>query len=149
MASGRLIEKLRRTLTDNPSRTVAWVGFALWIACLHHGGMSLLWAMVSMPLGIALLAVGPLEGLPARWKMFNWFVNAMTTMAFVLSIMFAIAAVSFELPWGKSGRTVFLLGGWAVEIALLHALRPRMRRSMLYRLSEDRRVYTPMDDDRR
>ena len=61
MASGRLIEKLRRTVTDNPSRTVAWVGFALWIACLHHGGMSLLWAMVSMPLGIALLAVGPLE----------------------------------------------------------------------------------------
>ncbi|WP_224793834.1 MULTISPECIES: hypothetical protein [Pseudomonas] len=99
-----------------------------------------------MPLGIALIAMGPLELIPDHWYRLNFFVNAMATGFFFASIMFAGVAIAFELPLSKGEGSIFCLVFWAIQLVAFHSALPWMKRSPLRRLSENRLAYSPAQD---
>ncbi len=118
----------------------------VWVACLRYMDLSACSIIVSVPVGIVLFALGPLELIPPHWYRLNHLVNALATAAFFVSIMFAAVAVSFELPWEKGARGAFFIVFWIVQLVVFYKIQPWMKRSGFHRLSEDRPAYSPPTD---
>ncbi|KJK07707.1 hypothetical protein D3C81_680060 [compost metagenome] len=133
-------------LAATKTRTASFAGLAIWIVFLRYGEPSASLVTFSMPLGIALIAMGPLELIPDHWYRLNFFVNAMATCLFFASMMFAVVAIAFELPLSKSEGSIFCLVCWALLLVAFHSVLPWMKRSPFHRLSENRLAYSPPED---
>ncbi|WP_312934760.1 hypothetical protein [Pseudomonas sp.] len=120
--------------------------FVLWLLTLRYAEPSASLIIYMLPLGIVLFALGPLDLLPERWPTLNFCMNAIATGLFFVSLMFATAALSFELPWEKGARTVFCFSGWAIELFVFHKALPWIKKSPFHRLGEDRIAYSPPVD---
>lgn len=131
------------------SPTAAFVWLAIWIAILRYGDPSASFIMYSVPFGIALIALGPLELLPEQWPRLNFLVNALASGFFFVSIMFAGVALSYEMPLENGGRTTFCLGFWALQLFILHKAEPWIKQSPFRRLGEYRMAYSPPEASQR
>ncbi|MNJ30891.1 hypothetical protein D3C77_255040 [compost metagenome] len=118
-------EVFRSRLTRTHVRIAVFLGIAIWIAFLRLYPGSLLIAF-SMPFGIALICMGPLELIPDHWYRINFFVNTMMSLFFQGSVMFLGVALSFELPWSKDARLGFVLCWFALQTIIYSWARRRM-----------------------
>lgn len=118
----------RARLTRTHVRIAAFIGVAIWIAFLRlHPGPVLI--ALSMPFGIALICMGPLELIPAHWHRINFFVSTIMSLLFQGSVMFLGVVLSFGLPWSKDGRLGFVFCWFALQIIIYSWARRRMLRS--------------------
>ncbi|TDF86280.1 hypothetical protein [Pseudomonas sp. H9] len=131
------------------TRVASFAGLAIWIVFLRYAEPSVSLVMYSVPFAIALIAMGPLELIPDDWRRLNYFVNALATGFFFVSIMFAVVAIAFELPLSKDEGSIFCLVSWALQLIAFHRALPWIKRSPFHRLSEIRSGYSPPEDQQK
>lgn len=146
MGIGQKLRALSVRVTPTRSRTAACLWLVVGVMALRYAEPSASLIMYTVPLGIILFALGPLELLPKSWPRLNFLMNAMATSFFFGSLMFATVALSYEMPLEKGARTVFCLSGWAIELLVFHKALPWIKKSPFHRLGEDRIAYSPPVD---
>jgi hypothetical protein len=130
------VKVLLSPLMTNRWRTVALVGFAVWCVLLRYVDLGTLLVVFSMPFGIVLFCMGPLEFVPKSWSRFNFFVASMMSLFFQGSLMFLWIALSFELPWSKAARGVFIVLCIALQVIIISWIQRRTMRSYIRKRSE-------------
>jgi len=130
------VKALLSPLTTNRLRTVASVGFAVWCVLLRYGELGTLLVVFSMPFGIVIFCMGPLEFIPERRSRVNFFVAAMMSLLFQVSLMFLWVALSFELPLSKAARGIFIVLCIALQVIIISWIQRRMMRSYIRKRSE-------------
>ncbi|WP_336331426.1 hypothetical protein [Pseudomonas putida] len=138
MVRRKRLKALLSPLTTNRWRTGALLGFAIWCILLRYGDLGMLLTVFSMPFGIALFAMGPLEFMPDGWFLANSFLSAMTGLFFQGSLMLIWGALAFELPLSQDARTVFVVLCIALQVIIIGWIQRRMMRSYIRKRSEQR-----------
>ncbi|WP_085678215.1 MULTISPECIES: hypothetical protein [unclassified Pseudomonas] len=136
MAWRKILETLLSPLTTNLWRTGALIGFATWCILLRYGDLGMLLTVFSMPFGIALFAMGPLEFLPDRWFWVDSFLSTMTGLFFQGSLMLIWGVLAFELPLSQYARTAFVVLCLALQVIIIGWIQRRMMRSYIRKRSE-------------
>lgn len=138
MAWRKALEALLSPLTTNLWRTGACLGFATWCVLLRYGDMGMLLTVFSVPFGIALFAMGPLEFLPHRWFWVGYFLSAMTSLFFQGSLMLIWGLLAFELQLSQHARTAFVVLCTALQVIIIGWIQRRMMRSYIRKRSQQR-----------
>lgn len=113
-------------MTPMRCRVAALGGLVIWVLFLRYADPGPLLIAFTMPFGILLICMGPLEFIPEHWFRINFIVSAMMSLFFQGSLMFLGVALSFELPVSKGARLVFILLFWTLQ-AILYSWAQRRR----------------------
>lgn len=134
----KILRALLSPLAANRWRTGSLFGFAIWCILLRYGDLGVLLTVYSMPVGIALFAMGPLEFIPDSWFWVNAFVNGMISLFFQGSLIFIWVTLSFELSLSKRVGGVFIVLCMVLQVIIMSWIKRRMIHSYLRKKSEQR-----------
>ncbi|MCI0914666.1 hypothetical protein [Pseudomonas putida] len=132
------LKALFSRLTTNRWRTGSLLGFVAWCSLLRYGDLGMLPTVLSMPFGIALFAMGPLEFLPDRWFWVDSFLSAVTGLFFQGSLMLIWGVLAFELTLSQYARTAFVVLCIVLQVIIIGWIQRRMMRSYIRKRSEQR-----------
>lgn len=120
------MKALLSPLARNRWRTGSLLGFAIWCILLRYEDLGMLLTVFSIPFGIALFAMGPVEFIPDRWFWLDHFLAALMSLFFQGSLMLVWGVLAFELPLSQYARTAFVLLCIALQVIIIGWIQRRM-----------------------
>lgn len=91
----------------------------------------MLLTVFSIPFGIALFAMGPVEFIPDRWFWLDHLLAALMSLFFQGSLMLVWGVLAFELPLSQYARTAFVLLCIGLQVIIISWIQRRMMRSYI------------------